>query len=260
MPHAPLAVGAVGAGAGPVSPPRLRFGMTGDPGIDRAQVMALARGYGAYVLEMGAAGVETVKLDARSARETLEHWPDADALSRCYTDPGNCLCSESGFIHDEEPVPPSEVPGWLTEALAARDSARMTLAACQVALTAVAGLSDEVRLSELPPDDLAREMVALYYANPAGFWMSYNGLKDDPGSAAGLDLAKRIIAAGAGGQAASPAAEGKRVAVPLLSHKQVRDSLPHVEGTRLRPRMPAPAAATGQAAQGFTVPQAPGRP
>lgn len=213
-----------------VSPPALKLGLSGDPALDYAQIKALSKGYAAWCIEQGELGVLTLTEDAKSAKATLAQWPDIDAISRCYASPGDgCLCSKMHAIHDG---PPSPVPGWVVDAQLAREHAHATLAALQVALTALAGMgADEVKLAALSPQDMTAELVQLWWRNRPGYWMSVDALADDPDSQAPIAAAKAQIAAQMGwGQQAGPRA----TVHPMLSNPQVRNSLPHLEGTRHR--------------------------
>ena len=81
--------------------------------LDRGQVLALAGHIGRQLAADPGATVLGLAATVQAARETLSYYPDLDAISRCYTSPGDgCLCASGGWPHVGEPEDPPAWSAW----------------------------------------------------------------------------------------------------------------------------------------------------
>jgi hypothetical protein len=121
---------------GAATVPRPRFGARW-PELGRWQVVALS---GVIARELAAEPDKTVNglaATVAAAKDIVSHYPDLDAIERCYTAPGDgCLCNRGDFPHLSEPGP---VPEWVSLARDERDAALITLTAISETVALAAG-------------------------------------------------------------------------------------------------------------------------
>jgi hypothetical protein len=160
--------------------PTPRFGLTGVGFIDHGQVMALAGVIARELVSEPDATMNGLALTVENAREILTHYPQLDVIEACYlTGPGEC--SFCGY-HDQD-AEVQEVPAWVTQAKAERDSAILTLSA--ISETTVALSADPAKDGEW--------LATLYKTDPAGFQRTWPMLATSPGWQEAIAVARKLI-------------------------------------------------------------------
>lgn len=195
------------------------IGETGDAGLDRPQVIALAGLIAREYAHDPGATTATLAGTVEACKETLAAYPQLDDITECYLagPEDTCLfCLRGGGPY--APHEAQELPAWVVEARQARGVAMLTLSAIAEAGDGTLALCD--------PQTDGEWLAQLYRTDPAGFQRTWPTIMFSPAWQDAIQVARQIL--GVQPPAAPPSAAGYeyRPAIPRLSHASVRNSIP----------------------------------